>query len=70
MTSLTLDITGMSCSHCVARVNKALTAVPGVRVEQVSVNRATVEYDPAQVAPAQIAEAVTEAGYPARPVVS
>ena len=37
--SLSLTITGMTCASCVARVEKALTQVPGV--QQASVNLAT-----------------------------
>lgn len=70
MKTLTLDITGMTCSHCVARVSKALAAVPGVRVDQVSVNRATVDFEPSQTTPDQIAQAVANAGYPARPAAA
>ncbi|HEV2642104.1 MAG TPA: cation transporter [Candidatus Elarobacter sp.] len=66
MTTLNLEITGMTCGHCVARVTRALTNVPGVGVESVSVNRATVDYDPATVSPDAIIARVAEAGYPAR----
>ena len=63
--SLTLDVEGMSCASCVARVEKVLAAVPGV--SQATVNlaneRATVTGTPA--APA-LREALDTAGYPAR----
>jgi len=63
---LTLTIEGMSCGHCVMRVKKALAALPGVAVEDVQIGAARLEYDVASIAPAGIAAAVTEAGYPAR----
>lgn len=53
METRTLQIDGMSCGHCVSRVNKALTAMPGVKVEQVAVGSATVQLDPT---PEQIGE--------------
>lgn len=64
---LTLAIDGMSCGHCVARVSKALTAVPGVAVDDVQIGRARVRFDPGKTSVANIARAVDEVGYPARP---
>jgi copper chaperone CopZ len=63
---MVLSIDGMSCGHCVARVNKALTAVPGVKVEKVDIGSATLEYDPARATVAAITAALDEAGYPVR----
>jgi len=64
---LTLGISGMSCSACAARVEKALNQLPGV--EQAAVNfateSATVAYDPGQVTAGAIAQAVVDAGYEA-----
>lgn len=70
METLTLAIEGMSCGHCVARVSKTLTAVPGVAVDEVQIGRARVRFDPGTTSPADIARAVDEAGYPARPEVA
>lgn len=67
MEALNLTIGGMSCGHCVKAVDKALKAVPGVQVQEVKVGGASVQYDPAATSPSAIAEAVTEAGYEARP---
>jgi len=67
MERVSLAIDGMSCSHCVARVNKTLAAVPGVKVDKVDVGSATVEFDPATATVATITAALDEAGYPARP---
>ena len=72
--TLTLPITGMTCASCVARVEKAIVRVPGVR--QASVNLAT-EQASLQLAPSgtpgtpgsaqavavAVAVAVTKAGY-------
>lgn len=62
----TLQVEGMSCGHCVSSVQKALDAVEGVTVKNVSVGSAAVDYDESVVSPAQIASAVTKAGYAAR----
>src|SRR6266511_482396 len=60
-----LPVTGMTCASCSTRVEKALKKVPGV--SQASVNlsseQAAVSFDPAQVAPAQLLDAVERAGY-------
>lgn len=64
-TSLVLDIMGMSCDHCIARVRKALAGVAGVGDSDVRVGSARVEFDSAAVSADDIAAAVTRAGYPA-----
>lgn len=60
---LTLQIDGMSCGHCVARVQKALSKLDGVDVRNVEVGSAEMSYDPSRVSPDQILEAVDGAGY-------
>jgi copper chaperone CopZ len=60
-----LKITGMSCGHCVAAVERALDRLPGVAGRQVRVGGAEVQYDPAQVTLEQIRKAITGAGYEA-----
>ncbi len=70
LTRIVLPIDGMTCSSCVARVEKALNREPGVG--QVRVNlaseQAEILFDPAQSDPAHIAGVVRKAGYnvPAR----
>ncbi|HUR95940.1 MAG TPA: cation transporter [Gemmatimonadales bacterium] len=63
MRTLTLQIDGMSCGHCLNAVNRALAAVPGVTVDSVRIGRAELHYDEASVEPRDIASAVTDAGY-------
>ncbi len=65
MASLTLQIEGMSCGHCLNAVNKALTELDGVTIKEVRMGRAEVEYDPAKVDQGKIVGAVSEAGYQA-----
>ncbi|BCX19199.1 MAG: hypothetical protein KatS3mg117_2881 [Geminicoccaceae bacterium] len=62
-----LVIEGMGCEGCVAAVDKALRAVPGVRAVAVDLEagRATVEHEGAD--PTALVRAVEKAGYDARP---
>lgn len=63
MRHATLHIEGMSCGHCLNAVNRALGAVPGVRIEEVRIGRADVSYDESVTDPSQLEAAVAEAGY-------
>jgi copper chaperone len=63
MERVTMNIAGMSCGHCVGAVTKALKSLEGVNVEQVSVGKATVAYDPNATSAAQITQAVEDEGY-------
>ncbi len=66
MERVQIEIGGMSCGHCVRAVEQALAGVEGVKVEEVRVGGATVEYDPAVVDAAVIERAVADEGYQAR----
>jgi copper chaperone len=63
MTQLTMDISGMTCGHCVGSVKRALQELDGVAVEQVTIGKAKVSYDASATTPAKIAEAIEEEGY-------
>ena len=63
MRQTVLHIEGMSCSHCLNAVNRALAAVPGVSIEAVRIGRAEVRYDERLTNPAALEAAVTAAGY-------
>jgi copper chaperone len=58
-----LEITGMTCGHCVMAVKKSLSQLPGVDVQDVRVGSATVTYDPARVTAAMQQAAVEAEGY-------
>jgi Cu+-exporting ATPase len=63
---LDFDIVGMTCASCVARVEKAIKAVPGV--SEATVNLATEKaavHAPASIDPQAIVAAVEKAGYEA-----
>ena len=66
MEQATIAIEGMSCGHCVRAVEQALAGVDGVKVGEVKIGGATVEYDPAVATPERIEKAITDEGYPAR----
>lgn len=57
----------MSCDHCVARVEKALSEVPGVKKAKVILKKANakVKYDEQLVTDEDIIAKVTEVGYTA-----
>src|SRR5574337_149693 len=61
---LELQVTDMTCASCVARVEKALKAVPGVEAASVNLatERATVQAG-AEVRAEALADAVRQAGY-------
>ena len=68
MQHLTLKIDGMSCGHCVAHVEKALSKLDGVGVRRVEIGSAEIDYDPARTSFARIREAIDDAGYTASAV--
>lgn len=63
--SATLDITGMTCAACSARVERALKQAPGVTDAHVNLMtaQATVGFDPGATSLAQLAAVVRETGY-------
>ena len=63
------DVTGMTCAACSARVEKSVSALPGVRQCSVNLlkNSMTVEYNDKELTGAQIVQAVEKAGYGAQP---
>ena len=65
MSKITLKIQGMTCNHCVMRVQKALKGTAGVQDAQVDLQKAeaVVSYDDAKVTVDNLASAVVEAGY-------
>jgi copper ion binding protein len=60
--SMTFDVDGMSCQHCVANVKKALEAVDGVEAVAVELNPGKVTVEGSADAEA-VKAAITGAGY-------
>jgi copper chaperone len=65
MERLHLTIEGMSCEHCVRAVRGRLERTDGVKVDDVSVGSATMDYDPAKTSVDDIEEAIADEGYTA-----
>ena len=61
---LELPISGMTCASCAVRVEKKLNKLEGVAASvNYATERAAVEFDAERVAPAQLIDAVEQAGY-------
>jgi Cu+-exporting ATPase len=60
-----LPVRGMTCGACATRLEGALARAPGVRRASVNfaLERADVDFDPAETNAAAVAEAVTRAGF-------
>ena len=61
------DVRGMGCAACSARVEKAVSAVPGVKTVEVNLlaNSMTVNFDESACTSEHITTAVSDAGYEA-----
>ncbi|MEX2570808.1 MAG: cation transporter [Gemmatimonadota bacterium] len=68
MKTTRLQVSGMTCGHCVSTVESALRKQRGVRNATVHLENgaAEVEYDETAVVPEQLIAAVGEEGYQAR----
>ncbi|WP_102225890.1 heavy-metal-associated domain-containing protein [Acidimangrovimonas sediminis] len=64
MTDLTLTIPDMSCGHCKAAVEGAVTGADPAAKVAVDLETKTAKVETA-LAPAQVLAALNEAGYPA-----
>ena len=56
-------IEGMSCNHCVMAVRKELSKLENVKIEDVKIGSAKVQYDESKVNEKALAAAIEEAGY-------
>lgn len=64
---VTLKVEGMTCGHCVGRVQKALYAVTGVIEAKVDLDSGTAEiHFGTETDIAKLSEFVSKAGYPAQ----
>jgi copper chaperone len=65
MASITLNVKGMTCGHCVRAVEGALHELDGVERALVDLNggTVTVDYQEQTVNQDQMKEAIEEAGY-------
>ncbi|MBE6599140.1 MAG: heavy-metal-associated domain-containing protein [Ruminococcaceae bacterium] len=63
--NITLSIEGMHCAHCSAKVEKVLKELGCRAVVDLAAGKADVTA-PEKLTDAEIAEAVTKAGFPSR----
>jgi copper chaperone len=65
MDDITLNVSGMSCEHCVKAVKNALSAIAGVKDINVSLKDGKVSFshDPAKAPLDKIKAEITEEGY-------
>ena len=70
MERLQLSVDGMGCGGCVKKVRQALSEVPGVVVEDVTVGKAVVSLDPATSSEAAVIAALGRKNYPATKIGS
>src|SRR5881394_4019740 len=65
--AISFPVTGMTCAACQARVQRALSAEPGVIDAAVNLvtRSAAVRYDPSSVSPQRLIDAVRATGYDA-----
>ena len=63
--SRTIPVSGMTCAACTGRVQRSLERTPGVASAAVNLmtGEATVDFDPAAVAPERLVEVIRETGY-------
>ena len=65
MTQKKLDVSGMTCGHCVGAVRDALGRLPGVKVESVSIGAVSVAFDETKTTVGDLVDAIADAGYEA-----
>lgn len=65
MKQLKLQVSGMSCGHCVHAVREALSSVPGVEVEDVRIGSVALSFDETRATVGDLVDAVSDAGYEA-----
>jgi Cu+-exporting ATPase len=67
LTTIDLPIQGMTCAACASRIERKLNKLEGVTASvNYATEKAAVEYDPDQVTPGALVDAVEQVGYSAR----
>ena len=62
---ITVDVVGMTCAACSARIEKSILKLEGVEKVNVnlSTNKATVEYDDSKIQKDDIVKTIEKTGY-------
>ncbi|MCE5313317.1 MAG: cation transporter [Nitrospiraceae bacterium] len=63
MTETIIEVSGMSCGHCVNRVKKAVDALKGISSSDVQIGTVKVSFDEAVVSRKEVVAAIENAGY-------
>lgn len=63
MEKINFTIEGMTCEHCVRAVRGRLEKTAGVKVDDVQVGSAQIEYDPSKTNVHDLIEAIADEGY-------
>ncbi len=63
MTTKEIKIEGMSCNHCVMAVKKELSKIENIKIQDVQIGSAKIEYDENSINENMLEAAVEEAGY-------
>ena len=58
-----LRIGGMTCNHCVMAVKREFAKLPAIRIKEVTIGSASIEFDETSITEDQIRAAVESAGY-------
>jgi copper chaperone len=68
MATVKLRVTGMTCGHCQAKVEKALKGLTGVYTAVIDLpdGEAEIDFDDDRVTPDQLVAAIASAGYGAK----
>ena len=67
MTSMTYQVTGMTCEHCVASVREEVAEISGVDTVEVDLSTGRLAVTGPQLDDAAVRAAVAEAGYEVAP---
>ncbi|WP_270578542.1 copper chaperone CopZ [Caldibacillus thermoamylovorans] len=70
MTKITMKISGMSCNHCVNKIETALNSQQGVEKAKVNLKKgvAKIKYDEAIQTLDHLTAVIKEVGYEAEPL--
>ncbi|GIO66628.1 copper ion binding protein [Paenibacillus sp. JTLBN-2024] len=63
MKSVTLNVQGMSCSHCVNAIEGAMKEIGATGKVDLADNKVTVDFDENKLSLEKIKEAIEEQGY-------
>jgi len=63
MERLQINVQGLTCQHCIGRVERAVSALESATSVEVSLTEVRLEHDPGRLSRAEVEAAIREAGY-------